>query len=95
MAMEAARRVFADEGLEPSTWSNDPGYEYGWHDHPYHKVLVCVAGSIVFHTEEGDAPLRPGDRLDLAPGTRHAATVGPNGVTCMEAARPPGPHSVG
>jgi hypothetical protein len=29
----------------------------------------------------------PGDRLDLAPGTAHAATVGQGGVTCVEAAR--------
>jgi hypothetical protein len=29
-----------------------------------------------------------GDRLDLPAGTPHAATVGPNGVTCWEAARP-------
>jgi len=41
----------------------------------------------VFHTDEGDLELRPGDRLDLEPGTRHAATVGPDGVECVEASR--------
>jgi hypothetical protein len=31
--------------------------------------------------------LAAGDRLDLEPGTEHAATVGPSGVGCVEAER--------
>ena len=84
----AIREIFAAEGLDPYQWANAAGFEYGWHEHPYHKVLVCVAGSIVFHTDDGDIALAAGDRLDLPPRTRHAATVGPAGVTCLEAARP-------
>ena len=80
-------RAFAAEGLTPHSWSNGAGYTYGWHAHDYHKVLFCVRGSIVFHTPEGDRELRAGDRLDLPPGTQHAATVGALGVTCLEAAR--------
>ena len=83
----AIRAVFESEGLEPYSWSNVAGYRYDWHDHPYHKVLYCLEGSITFHTGEGDTDLSSGDRLDLPPGTRHAATVGPSGVTCLEAAR--------
>jgi quercetin dioxygenase-like cupin family protein len=79
--------AFADEGLAPHTWSNEPGYAYGEHHHPYHKVLFCIAGSITFHTAQGDIALEPGARLDLPPGTTHSATVGPSGVTCMEAVR--------
>lgn len=75
------------DGLVPQTWSNGPGVRYGWHEHRYHKQLHCTAGSIVFHTRDGDHELAPGDRLDLTPGTAHAATVGPHGVTCVEAAR--------
>jgi mannose-6-phosphate isomerase-like protein (cupin superfamily) len=79
-----------DEGLsEHRWWSNGPGDRYGWHHHPYHKVLYCSEGTIVFHTPDGDVGLRPGDRLDLEPGTEHAATVGPEGVTCVEAPRSP------
>ncbi len=81
------RAVFESEGLKPHSWSNGPGYRYGWHDHSYHKVLYCVEGSITFHTDHGDTELNTGDRLDLPPGTRHAATVGPTGVTCLEADR--------
>ncbi len=81
------RAVFAAEGLEPRAWSNRAGYRYGWHEHPYHKVLYCVKGSITFHTDDGDLELSTGDRLDLPPRTRHAATVGSTGVTCLEAAR--------
>ena len=79
--------AFAEDGLSPHAWSNGPGDTYDWHSHGYHKVLYCVRGSIVFHMRDGDRELRPGDRLDVPPGAEHAATVGPDGVECMEAAR--------
>ncbi len=82
-----ARNVFAAEGLTPQTWSSDPGFVYGEHQHPYHKVLFCISGSITFHTPDGDVRLTPGDRLDLQPNTPHGATVGSEGVRCMEAPR--------
>ena len=84
---DAASAVFAEEGLEPTVWSNGPGATYAAHDHPHHKVLVCVAGSIIFHTDTADIPLTPADRLDLPAGTVHTASVGPDGVTCWEAFR--------
>ena len=71
----------------PRFWSNGPGDAYGWHDHRYHKVLFCLTGSIVFHTRAGDVELTAGDRLDLDPGTEHAATVGPDGCGCVEGSR--------
>jgi cupin superfamily acireductone dioxygenase involved in methionine salvage len=56
--------------------------------HDEHKVLFCVAGSIIFHTRsDGDLELHAGDRLDLPPATLHAATVGSAGVECVEAFR--------
>lgn len=78
---------FRQDGLTPRSWSNGPGDRYDWHAHDYHKVLYCVSGSIVFHTHDGDHRLEPGDRLDVEPGTDHAATVGPEGVECIEAPR--------
>jgi Cupin domain len=83
-----AGAVFAAEGCSaPRPWRNAPGDAYGPHSHAYHKVLLCLAGSIVFHLDDGDVELRAGDRLDLDPGTEHAATVGPDGVECVEASR--------
>jgi quercetin dioxygenase-like cupin family protein len=79
---------FQEEGLDAVRWwTNGPGETFDWHDHPFHKVLFCSEGSIVFHTRDGDVELRPGDRLDIEPGTEHAATVGPEGVSCVEAPR--------
>lgn len=78
---------FQGEGLSPRWWGNGPGDTYGWHSHGYHKVLVCASGSITFHTKDGDLELHPGDRLDVEPGTEHAASVGSDGVECIEASR--------
>jgi mannose-6-phosphate isomerase-like protein (cupin superfamily) len=55
------------------------------HEHSRDKVLFCLAGSIAFHLDEGDAALRAGDRLDLPAGRHHGATVGPDGCECVEA----------
>jgi quercetin dioxygenase-like cupin family protein len=78
----AKLRSEADHGYQ---WSNGPGYEYAVHAHPYRKVLYVERGSITF-TPAGKPPvtLRTGDRLELAPGTPHGATVGEEGVVCWE-----------
>jgi hypothetical protein len=85
---EDALAAFVAEGCSPPRpWSNEPGDRYGEHDHGYRKVLFCLAGSIVFHVGDEDVELHAGDRLDLEPGTIHAATVGPGGCECIEASR--------
>jgi mannose-6-phosphate isomerase-like protein (cupin superfamily) len=88
------RRRMQQEGLDPYAWSNGPHYTYAVHSHHYEKVLYCVRGSIRFvlpdHSDignKGAIDLAPGDRMVLPPGTRHSAQVGPQGVTCIEAAR--------
>ena len=80
--------AFAAEGLSPSRWSNGPGDVYASHSHAYRKVLYCLRGSIVFRLTASGEEIRltPGDRLDIDPGTAHSAIVGPDGVTCVEAA---------
>jgi len=83
-------RRLREEGLLPRSWSNGPGDTYGWHDHSGHKTLWCLSGGIVFHLYTGDVELEAGDRLEIEPGTRHAATVGPGGVRCVEVLRPTG-----
>jgi mannose-6-phosphate isomerase-like protein (cupin superfamily) len=81
---ESAARTRA-EGLSPHGWGNGPGDAYGWHEHGYEKVLYCVRGQTVFHTASGDIRLGPGDKMVLPPHTAHAATVGAEGVRCIEA----------
>lgn len=85
----ALRQRLEAAGLQPRRWANGPGDRYATHEHPYHKVLYCVRGSITFElTATGERlTLTAGDRLDLPPGTAHAAVVGPGGVVCVEAAR--------
>jgi len=77
---------YEEEGLRPHAWCNSSGHRFSWHSHGFAKVLYCVTGSIIFHTREGDFALEPGDRLEVDPGTEHAATVGDDGVLCLEAA---------
>lgn len=78
---------FQSRNLSPSRWSNGPGDVYAVHVHGYLKTLFCVKGSITFSLPDlnQDIALRPGDRLTLPPETRHGATLGPDGVTCIEA----------
>jgi anti-sigma factor ChrR (cupin superfamily) len=84
----AALAAFDREGCGAArSWGNSPGDRYARHEHDFHKVLFCLEGSIVFHTDEGDLGLDAGDRLDLSPGTAHSATVGPDGCECIEASR--------
>ncbi len=83
-------QAFQQEGLAPYRWSNAPGDTYAAHQHDYHKVIYVVAGSITFGLTGTSRRVRlgAGDRLDLPPHTTHNATVGPEGVVCLEAHRP-------
>lgn len=85
MTREEIEKAFADERLSPHSWSNRANYFYEAHSHDYDKVLYCVQGEVTFHMSDGDIVLHPGQRLDIPAGTRHSATVGPDGVKCMEA----------
>jgi quercetin dioxygenase-like cupin family protein len=75
------------EGLSPYVWSNAPSDTYAAHTHPYDKVIYVVRGSITWVLPQINQEIetRAGDRLDLPRGTIHAARVGPEGVTCLEA----------
>jgi uncharacterized protein YjlB len=95
-AGDAEARLRA-EGLDPGQWSNSANDRYAGHEHGYDKVLVVSVGSIAFDLpgQPGAVTLAPGDRLDLPAGTSHAALVGPQGVTCLEAHLPAGSLSGG
>lgn len=83
------RQLCADEGLQPYPWSNGPFDVYPAHMHSYDKVIYVLGGSITFGLPDlkQQVTLQPGDRLDLPAGTVHDATVGPQGVVCLEAHR--------
>ena len=80
-------RLMTDEGLRPYSWSNGPHDTYSAHSHSYAKVIYVLQGSITFVLPEFEQKLtlEAGDRLDLSADIVHAATVGPQGVVCLEA----------
>jgi quercetin dioxygenase-like cupin family protein len=81
---EIEKQLRAEAG-DVHGWSNGPGDRYEQHAHAYHKLLYCTHGSIDFILDDGRTlTLRPGDRLVVPAGTRHAALVGPTGCTCVE-----------
>ena len=86
---EDLRADMRAEGLAPYAWRNGPNFQYSPHTHSYTKILYVVSGSITFHLPETgeDIHMEPGDRLELPARTLHAATVGPQGVVCLEAAK--------
>jgi quercetin dioxygenase-like cupin family protein len=85
----AIRWLYGRENLMPYQWGNAPGDTYAAHRHSYAKVIYVVSGSITFGLPATGERLvlRAGDRLDLPAGITHDATVGPDGVTCLEAHR--------
>jgi quercetin dioxygenase-like cupin family protein len=87
LSQASLKARLASEGLTTSTWANGPHERYAEHRHRYDKVLVASSGSVTFRLPElgRDVELRAGDRLDLPADTLHAAYVGPDGVTCLEA----------
>lgn len=83
------RECYRLEGLVPYAWSNGPGDTYSAHTHSYHKVIYVLRGSITWiltkSGKEIEIETKAGDRVDLPRGTVHAAQVGSQGVTCLEA----------
>ena len=68
-------------GLSPYRWSAGAGARFSAHRHSATKHLYVVAGSIDF---DGLA-LSRGEGIVIPAGTDHGATVGHDGVTCLEA----------
>jgi quercetin dioxygenase-like cupin family protein len=81
----AIEKRIRTEARDAYGWSNGPGDRYAEHAHAYNKLLYCTLGSIDFILGDGRTlTLRPGDRMVLPAGTRHAALVGPEGCACVE-----------
>ena len=84
---EELRQELEEQELHVYQWSNDPGDRYAGHTHGYHKIVYVLSGSIKFDmaTRHETLTVRTGDKLELPSGIRHSATVGQDGVTCLEA----------
>ena len=83
------QRRLQDEGLRAYRWANAPHDKYSAHSHSYAKVIYVVSGSITFGLPDSGEQIHldAGDRLDLLAGVTHDATVGLQGVVCLEAHR--------
>ena len=84
--MDALEKELTEKGYRLHTWANGAGFWYPVHDHPYHKIIVVLKGSITFYlpAQKREVVMKAGERLEIAPGTAHSASVGPEGVTCLE-----------
>ncbi len=82
------RAEMRSQGLAPFAWRNGPHDHYSLHSRSYTRVIYVIRGSAVFHFSETDedVTLEPGDRIQIEARTRHAITVGDEGVSCLEAA---------
>jgi len=76
------------QGLAPFVWHNGPGDHLSDHSRSYTRVIYVIQGSATFHFAETneDVELNPGDKIEIDARTRHAITVGDEGVYCLEAA---------
>jgi hypothetical protein len=83
---ETITRKMTEEGLRPYTWQNGPNFRMSARSNGYTKVLYCVDGSVELMLPDISQSifLRPGDRVELPAGIRHATIIGPNGARCVE-----------
>lgn len=70
-------------GMSVTEWTDDADIHYPEHAHPRDEVLVVLRGEIRMTVAGRERMLGPGDRLALAAGERHVATVGPDGATYL------------
>ncbi len=77
------------EGLRPYASTNGPNARIPARSHTYAKVMYCVSGSLeLFFPDTGQSlTMRPGDRVELPGGVRHATLIGSQGAQCLEAPR--------
>lgn len=84
---EELRAGMVEQELTVFHWTGESQGTIDGHTHGYHKMLAVVSGSIKFEfpTRHKSINLKAGDQLELPAGLRHTATVGADGVTCLEA----------
>ena len=78
--VEKIKKILEDEGYSVYTWSDSPGTYYPTHTHPDREVRWVVDGEVVIGVEGKELRLKPGDVVELDPGTPHWAKTD-KGVT--------------
>ncbi len=88
-ALQAITEKMKQEGLRPYASSNGPNFRIAARSHGYTKVMYCVEGTLelFFPDASQSLLLRPGDRVELPRGLRHATIVGSQGAQCLECAK--------
>jgi quercetin dioxygenase-like cupin family protein len=87
--LQVITRQMEQEGLRPYSWSNGPNFRIAARSHGSTKIMYCIEGSLelVLPDINQSIVLRPGDRVELPRGVRHAAMTGPRGARCLECTR--------
>jgi hypothetical protein len=87
--LQGITRQMEQEGLRPYSWSNGPNFRIAAKSHGSTKIMYCIEGSLelVLPDLNQTIVLRPGDRVELPCGVRHAAMTGPRGARCLECTR--------
>ena len=83
---ENIRQILKSEGYSVFKWSNDPNDYFSPHSHDYLQIFYVIEGSLTIRSVDDDITyeVNPGDRVEVRPGLIHEATIGPNGVVCLE-----------
>jgi len=73
-------QMFTEEGfVSVFEWTDPAGTVYEQHVHKGRVSIMVLEGSINFDFEGVKKDVQAGERVDIEPGTLHAAIVGPNG----------------
>lgn len=75
------------EALFVTEWTDDAGASYPPHKHDQDEVRIVLDGSMTIVADGREHVLAAGDRIDLAPGQVHSATVGDDGVRYLAGSR--------
>ena len=71
--------LLLEDGFDPFAWVDEPGKKYDSHMHEHDESIWIVRGSMDFDVGKQRFQLKPGDRLTLPRGQKHAAVAGPEG----------------
>ncbi len=76
------RLALIKEGYSVFKWADSAGTVYHPHHHSHHESIWILEGEIEFAIDQNRIRLKPGDRLFLPRGQRHAAIV-PSAENCF------------